>query len=168
MSSRWAAIWKDFNPLTYGLTMLLYLAGYLGLTRLIMLLLRRAGWGTMFMSLLVTILLILLGCGIPLSIHLMEPFWRSDYSLLEVSNPFWTLMEMSEDSLPIGEQLAVMALLGAPAGLIVLLNLPTIAREVQQVRAAKPRRVVEDDKSLRPAAEPLRKNPWDDGQPASG
>ncbi|MDZ4780461.1 MAG: hypothetical protein SGJ19_09440 [Planctomycetia bacterium] len=159
---------KDFNPLTFGMVMFLYLAGYLGLTRLIMLLLRRAGWGTMFMSLLVTILLILLGCGIPLSIHLMEPFWRSEYSLVEASNPFWTLMEMSEDSLPISQQLAVLALLGLPTGLIVLLNLPTIAREVQQVRASKPRRVVEDDKSLQPSAEPLRKNPWDDGQPANG
>ncbi len=154
---------KDFNPLTFGLTMLLYLTAYLGLTRLIMLLLRRAGFGTMFMSLLVNILLILMGCGVPLSIHLMEPVWRGDYSLIEVSNPFWTLIEMSEDSLPIGDQLQVMALLGLPAGLMLLLNLPSIAREIQQVRAAKPLRVIEDDRSLQPAAEPERKNPWDEG-----
>lgn len=154
---------KDFNPLTFGLTMLLYLTAYLGLTRLIMMLLRRAGWGTMFMSLLVNILLILLGCGVPLSIHLMEPVWRGDYSLIEISNPFWTLVEMFGDKLPIRDQLKVMALLGAPAGLLLLLNLPSIAREVQQVRAAKPRRVVEDDRSLQPAAEPERKNPWDEG-----
>lgn len=158
---------KDFNPLMFGLTMFFYLAIYLGLTRLIMLLLRRAGYGTMFMSLLVNILLILLGCGIPLSIHLMEPYWRSDYTLLEVSNPFWTLAEMSGANLPFQVQLMVLTLLAAPAGLIVLLNLPTIAREVQQVRAAKPRRVVEDDRAKQPVAAPERKNPWDDGPPVA-
>lgn len=154
---------SDFSPLTFGLTLLLYLTAYLGLTRLVILLLRRSGRGTMFMSLLVNVLLILFGCGVPLSIHLMSPGWRAEYTLLEVSNPFWTLTEMSGNSLPVGDQLQIMALLGLPAGLILLANLPSIAREVQQVRAAKPRRVADDDQSLRPTSAPEKRNPWDEG-----
>jgi hypothetical protein len=153
----------DFDPLVFGLTMFLYLMFYLGLTRLILMVLRRAGWGTMFMSLLTCILLVIFGCGVPLSIHLMSTNWRADYSIMEVTNPFWTLAEMSGNQLPIADQLQVMALLGSAAGFIFLLNLPSIAREVQQVRAAMPKRVSDDNAAMRPAAAPEKKNPWDDG-----
>ncbi len=153
----------DFNPMIFGLTMFLYLAFYLGLTRLLIMLLRRAGWGTMFMSLLVSVLLVLFGCGVPLSIHLMSSDWRASYSIVEATNPFWTLGEMTGNRLPVVEQFYILAILGFPAGVLFILNLPSIAREVQQVRAALPRRVAEDDAALQPAAAPEKKNPWDDG-----
>ena len=49
----------------------------------------------------------------------------------------------------------------AAAICVLLLNLPGVVRELQRVRSALPKRVVEDEAELHPPPEALPKNPWD-------
>jgi hypothetical protein len=48
------------------------------------------------------------------------------------------------------------------AGVVFLLNLPALRRELAYVRVAKPQRVVQEEADLAPPApEPVPESPWD-------
>lgn len=111
--------------------------------------LRRVTSAGLALSILLQILLVLIGCLVPLVIHWTSPNLRySNYSLLHISNPFWTLAEVGDNqSLPI--QTPYLLIFVPMAAVVVFsLNLPGLIREIRNIRIVKPQRVSEDDAKL--------------------
>lgn len=138
----------------FGVIEFCYLVIYLGLGRWLTALLRRFNQGKLLLGVLVQVLLLLFGCGAPLTIHLMIADMRNDYSLLEITNPFWTLEEIIEHRSLTPEVTVALLILPFVAGIVFLGNLPSVVTAVRQVRIAKPRRVAEEDEMLE-----LERNP---------
>lgn len=143
-----------------------YLTIYLGLGLLLIGMLRHMSQTGLVLSLLIQILLLLLGCGVPLLVQTMTPRWgQSGYSLWQMSNPFWTLAEIVDSStLPV-ETPILLTVLPIAALIVFTLNLPAILRELRHVRIAKPMRVAEEDAQLAARfapTQPTRLSPWDD------
>jgi len=143
-----------------------YVVFYLGLGLLLMRAIRRVAHVGLLMSVLLQIALIAAGCLVPLVIQLTSPILRDwGYSLLHVTDPFWTLVEVIDGrSLP-PQTPVLLVILPLAALAVFALNLPGLGRELQSVRIAKPERVAREDAEraarLHPAAGPLPKNPWD-------
>ena len=151
--------------LAFGALVACYLVIYLGLGLLVLRLLRRLGQGGWLLAVIVHPALLAVGIGVPLVIQLTSAAMRSaGYSLLQISNPFWTLAEIGDrPTLPLEAPL-LLTLLPLAAAVVFVLNLPGIVREVRYVRIATPRRVAEEDAELHPEtrpAEPMRASPWD-------
>jgi hypothetical protein len=142
-----------------------YVVIFLGLGRLIVRVLQRVAPVGIALSVLVQILLLVAGCGIPLTVYLMSPHRGLGYSLMHITNPVWTLVEMV-DGPGIGYEPLVQFLLVGTGTLIYLVNLPGIAAEVRHVRVAKPLRVAQEDALAAAQSAPPRAktNPWDEGE----
>jgi hypothetical protein len=147
-----------------GFTGWAYIIAYLGLGSLVIAGLRRVATVQMTAAVLIQLLLILAGSGIPSTVQLMNPRLRLlDYSYLQITNPFWTLSYVG-DIAPPGECVRILILVSVAATCVLLLNLPRVGRELSNVRMAPPSRVLEDELELHPPAPPRPTNPWDDGQ----
>jgi hypothetical protein len=134
---------------------LCYITIYLGVGRLLSAGLRWLNQPSMLLSVLCQVLMLLIGCGIPLTIHLMMVDLRRDYSLIEISNPFWSLIEVVEArSGPTPEVIVLLLVLPVVAAVVFLANLPSVVSAVRQVRIAKPQRVAEEDQFIE-----LQRNP---------
>ena len=155
---------KFENLATLGILVLGYSAFYLGLGRLILGAARRLSVVGAMTSVLVHVLLILAGCGIPLVIHMMSDSRMSGYNLLHVTNPFWSITEVVErPGMMYGP--AVIAIVGAAGLAMFVLNLRSILEEVRFVRAASPTRVAEEDAArtaIFEQATHLPRSPWDE------
>ena len=137
-----------------------YLVAYLGLGRLLITVLRRVAKVTMLAAVLINFLLLLAGSGIPMIIQMMSVDLRkSGYTLLQVTNPFYTLYTVARGELPSDATVPLMAV-PAAAVCVLLLNLPAVVRELQQVRVAAPQRVLDDDAELL-SPPPGPSSPWD-------
>lgn len=148
--------------LVYGALVVAYVTAYLGTGLLLIRILHRFGRVPMLLGVLIQLLLALAGCAVPAVLQTMTggDFYGS-YSLLHVSNPFWTLIHVCDDpTLPI-ETGAILLLVSLAALVVFLLNLPWVAREVREVRMAKPRRVAEEDAAQAAPPQPVRTSPWD-------
>jgi hypothetical protein len=150
-----------------GIVVVAYVAFYLGMGTLILRGVRRVSEVTMLLPILIQTLLLLLGCGMPVVIQMMTPSLRyADYTLLQLSNPFWTLAHMFDGGALPPETPWIVSVVPAAAGIVLALNLPGIAGELRNVRVAKPARVAEEDDQLaaarRPPQPPRRQSPWDD------
>lgn len=148
------------------LAMLFYLVAYLGITRLIVVLLRRFIAVNMFASVLLHVVVPLLGVLVPLVLQalltslLNAPY---EYTPLQASNWIWTLATVADFNSASAEvSLMIMALV---AIMVFLGNLISAAKEVQLVRLETPNRVLQDDQKNRPAPV-VRKGPWDEPAPA--
>ena len=113
---------------------------------------------------LVHVLLLLAGCGIPLVIHLMSDRRVSGYNLLHVTNPFWSIAEVVDrPGMVYGP--AVVTIVGTAGLAMFVLNLRSILEEVRFVRAASPTRVAEEDAArtaIFEQATNLPRSPWDE------
>jgi hypothetical protein len=133
----------------FGIVGMSYVICYLGLGLLILRELGRFIATGMMLSYLVQILLLLLGCVVPVVIEWSVPSLQSSgYSLLHIANPFWTLAQFfqrffSSATFQIGEY----AIVPIMAVIVLLLNLPGLIREVRSVRIIKPQRVLEEDEA---------------------
>lgn len=139
-----------------------YLAIYLGLGRLILEALRRFGEVRLTLRILVNLLLVMLGSGIPWVIQVSNPSTRNlGYTLLQVTNPVWTIWECCTRSLPMDYAVLAIVLPVAALG-VMMLNLPSLARELAQVRVVPPGRVQEEDAQLaaEAAGPPQPASPW--------
>ncbi len=143
---------------------LCYMAIYLGLTRLILLALRPYTQVTLMLAVLIHVMLVLAGTLVPLTIQLSLNSYRTGYSLLQVSNFFWTLEEIiGRQGIPAGDLTVVLTAVPLLAALVVLFNLPSVGRELRQQRVAAPQRVQQEEQLLHPAPEPPRYvSPWDE------
>jgi hypothetical protein len=148
-----------------GFLAIAYMAFYLGVGKLMLAWLRQYSIVGALTSVLVHVLLVLAGCGIPLVIHLMSDYRMTGYSLLHVANPFWSIAEMLESrGSTYGSSVALTV--GAAAFVMVLLNLRSIFEEVRLVRASSPSRVAEEDAArmaLYAQAANAPRSPWDEG-----
>jgi hypothetical protein len=141
-----------------------YVAIYLGLTRLLVLALRKVADVGIFLTVLLNILLALMGTMVPFTIAYSSYSLRATgYSLLQISNWWWTFMELFDNRALPPETPVLRVVLPTTAALVVLLNLFSVVREVRQLRVAKPKRVVEEDILLHPPPpEPVYKSPFED------
>ena len=155
------------NAITWGAfagCILGYVAGYLGITRLLIVAVRRVTP----VSLLATFLChVIVACGgvlFPLLIQAMVSwgnYTNFEYTLLQLPNWIWTLNETIERTTFGGGELAV--IVGCAGAAVFVANLITAAREVEYVRLQAPQRVIEDDLALHPqVVKPVRKSPWDE------
>lgn len=150
--------------LMFCILCLSYLAIFLGLGRIVMAWLTRWTTITIATRVLVHVVLLFVATVVPLTIQMTLTNMRYDgYTLLQASNPFWTLAEATSYTPP-GELYSVTAILGVIGLIVFCFNLPAVAEEVRQVRIAAPKRVAEEDAELAAAlapAEPIKTNPWD-------
>jgi len=145
-----------------GIVATSYLAIFLGTSALLIRGIRRVSDVKLTLPVLVNLLLLLLGSGVPWAIQMSSSRMRNwEYSLLQISNPMWTLDEICFHSAPPEMPALVLALAGV-AVMILLLNLPALYDELKQVRVVRPPRVAEEDAELARAASPGGpKSPWD-------
>lgn len=141
-----------------------YLAIYLGLGKLVLDALRRVIPVGLFLRFAVQVLLVLVGTIIPLAVQLSSRSMRNDgYSLLQITNCFWTVSQFMGTSAPTEKDMLVL-LLPAAAILVLLANAGSILKEVGRVRVAPPERVAVDNAEieavLHPAVE-VHTSPWD-------
>ncbi len=155
---------------------LAYLAFYLGLTRLAVLVLRakRVHVG-LLVSLLLMVVLSGAGALVPFFGHvwLTRGFSDAYYSVLQTSNWVWTIGEWVDGSVLLGGDLIVATIAVAAGGLLAFCaNLALAYREVERTRVATPTRVVEDEQLLHPRKEVTSTDvgdPWgDDGEGLGG
>jgi hypothetical protein len=143
-----------------------YMVVYLGTGKLLLDLIQRSTPTTIVHRFVVHVLLMLAGCGIPMVIELSLYDPRlPGYSLLEITNPVWTLSTIAGGSIPTSDMPVLVGVLSLAAAGIFLANLPSVVAEVRNVRIAKPARVADEDAELAAAvaipAEPVRTSPWD-------
>jgi len=142
-----------------------YLAIYLGLGFMAMRLLRKVMRAGMLVSVLVQIVLFLFGVIAPWTFQASQSRWYgSDYSYLQITNPFWTLSHVSSTATADSDRFAILLLVSAVALAVFLLNLPAVAREMRQSRVERPRRVEEEDNLLaaqKSPPQPVHTSPWD-------
>ncbi len=160
-------LWNPQEKMFYAsLLGLCYLTIYLGLGKLLLGAVRPApteGVGIV-LRVALNVLLVALGAGIPLVIQMSsDNLQNSGYSLLHITNPFWTVVEVVHPFRALPTEISVLLVaLPAAAGLVLLLNLAAVVAEVRQVRIARPTRLVEEDAERSPAARPLAPtSPWD-------
>lgn len=165
----------------FGLVCLGYCAAYVGLTRLVHLLVRRYFYVGLMFSLLVLILFLVLGAAGPFVLEAMvHQDVEFDYSPLQTSNWLWTSVEMVDDSLMtsrvpspvlplVSEGVVIVMLVGGTGLFFFAINVILALREVEAVRQETPQRVKDDDQQLKledaPAQSPA--SPWDESESES-
>jgi hypothetical protein len=137
----------------FSALVLVYVAAYLGTTRLLVGSTSRWTQPGPLGALVITITLCVFGCILPWTCQML--LWRvfgETYSAAQTTNWIWTLTELVDrNSSPrVGLPLAVMVVLAA---VIAIANLFMAGREVGQHRTASPRRISEDDNALHPKQE---------------
>ena len=141
-----------------------YVTAYLGVGRLLVLLVRQYIYTGLILPLLIHIVLAALGGFTPAVVGgWIQGFSDVSYTPLQVTNWAWTLIEAGKGDLW-SEPLVPIAVYSF-AGIIALVNLVLAMHEVEQVRLQTPQRVVDDEIQLHPekAAPPHRPaSPWDD------
>jgi hypothetical protein len=141
-----------------------YLIIYLGIGKLILATIGRFADVRLATRLLVQVVLVMLGGGIPWVFQMTHPLLRnSGYTLWQITNPVWTIWECCYKSVPVGAGTVLVTVLPLAALVVFGLNLPSVTAELKQVRLPKPRRVAEEDAELaaQAAGVPVRSSPWD-------
>ena len=166
----------DWGVIGFGLACLGYCAAYVGLTRMVHLLVRRYFYVGLMFSLLVLILFLVLGSAGPFVLEaILYSDLSFDYSELQVSNWLWTSVELTDaDMLTSGGPSAVLPFLDTGPLVLMLvaitgflffaLNVILALREVEAVRQETPDRVIEDDRERNPDqdGEKPAASPWDE------
>jgi hypothetical protein len=135
--------------LSYAALGLSYIIIYLGLGLLLMRVIRRFAAAGILMSVLIQVLMLLMGCLVPLIIQLTMPHLRNqNYSLLQITNPFWTLTEVVGPRPPLIQLPILLAFVPLTAVVVFIMNLRGLIREVRNIRIIKPQRVLEEDAEL--------------------
>lgn len=155
---------------TFLVILCCYAIIYVGVGRLLMRAMGRVVVEGPVVSFLLNVILVAIGVLAPfiLQMSLAGSIMSDDYSVLQVSNPFWTAIEAIDRDLgsagigPFGLPLVALILVQA-AGLVFIANLLLSAGEIVPPRAPVPVRVLRDDRELHPVKEgPVApKNPWD-------
>lgn len=163
--SGWSSRHVD-QILAFGVLGFSYVTIYLGLGLLLVRLLRRFLHVEVLLAVLVQCLLLLVGIFVPWVVQSMY-LHDADYeqfSLVRLPDPICSLVHVFDrPSLP-AEAFLLLTVVPAAGLIVFVLNLPAVAREVQQVRIAKPKRVAEEDAELaaqKAPPEPARISPWD-------
>ena len=139
-----------------------------------MILLRKIIPAGIVLAVLLHIFLVIAGILAPIVVQ-MALFGDDDYTVLQISNPFWTLLDVVnggdawDGALAIGSINIplVTVLLGLAAGAMLVVQLLFVSIEIRpHVRAATPQRVEEEEAELHPPPPIGPTSPWDDEPPA--
>ena len=149
------------SVLVGGFALVCYLTIFLGLGKLIVAWIGRFVGRNTAMPILIHFMLLLFAVLIPFAID-WTMFGTSDYSLLHITNPFWTATEFLDGSGWPLEGPLILVLLSAVALAILLANWRSLKRELSYLRAKSPQRLIEDDAEMAPTVEPVRSSPWDE------
>ena len=140
-----------------------YVTAFLGIGRLAIVALRRWAYVPMSAGFLLHAILLLTGVGVPTVIQLTSRNLRnSGYSLIQMSNPFWTLGELLDHGPAAVQAPVLLVVIPAAAMLTLYFNLRLVAGELMHHRIAVPLRVAEDDLAARNAPTEKQASPWDD------
>jgi hypothetical protein len=119
-----------------------YVVLYLGLGKLVVRWLRRWLSAGFIGGVAVQGLVLAVGTGVPLVIYGMGPMRGDGYTLLQMTNPFWTLAEAIDDRAGALDIDLVAYIVPTLAVVVFLLNLPGVIAEIRHVRIAAPARVL--------------------------
>jgi hypothetical protein len=142
-----------------------YVAGYLGITRLLVVAARRYTPVAMPATFLLHILVATGGILLPFFIQGGISGWNYsdfDYSALHLTNWFWTMGELLSRGTSGSAGFAAFIIVPV-SGIIFAINFFMASREVHHVRQAAPVRVIQDEAALHPEA-PRKRNPWDESK----
>jgi ABC-type transport system involved in multi-copper enzyme maturation permease subunit len=153
------------DPVLLSFMLFCFLVGYLGVGRLIILAVRTRYPLGLFPSLLVHVVLAALGAVVPTVFQLMlHRVFGSDYGPIQAVNWAWTMNAIMENDFWQGGGIfgfSANVIIAPTLALIVFIaNLLFAVKEVEQVRAASPQRVLDDQRKAVPDAK--TKSPWDD------
>ncbi len=141
-----------------------YVAIYLGVGLRILRAMRRRGSQVgLLMTLMVQFLLLTFGTLIPLLLSSLQRY-NTQYSLLQITNPFWSTSAVLFDrgiGLADGNFVALITLVPLTALIVFALNVRDLTQEMHFVRTASPERITEDD-ALRSQPQRKKTSPWDD------
>jgi ABC-type transport system involved in multi-copper enzyme maturation permease subunit len=139
-----------------------YVVAFLGFGRLIIYSLRRWVYVPMAAAFLLHLVLAFAAIMVPLVIQLSSRELRnSDYSLLQITNPLWTLTELSEGGVSAVNGEILIWIIPAAAFAALMLNMRSVATELLYHRIAPPVRVAEDEIELHPAPAAKPSSPWE-------
>jgi hypothetical protein len=139
-----------------------YIVAYLGVGLLLVTALRKFATVTMLACVLIHLLLLLAGFGVPYAIKSMSLKMReADYSFIQITDPFYSLAHVGDGGL-ITDAAVIGLIVPAVAICVLLLNMPSIIRELRVIREAAPARVIQDEVELHPLPEEQPQNPWDE------
>ncbi len=157
---RWLSRDQSFYFLTLGWC---YVVAYLGVGRLLIGFIRRFTFVSLTAGFLLHIILLLAGCGIPQILSYMSGSLQfgTEYTLLHLSNPVWTLQTLIVQGAVVGQTWMVLLVVGFVALIVLLLNISSVAVEIQHHRRLLPGRVAEDEATLHPEPEAGPSNPWE-------
>lgn len=139
------------SVLPLGMTLLGYMMFFLGITHLLISLVRTKGSVTPFVSLVATLLMMSLGCIIPYALGMYTNNFRSfAWDISQITNWAWTLQQMFGRG---GSPPQLYLLVFAMGLLAVLANLWYVGRDVMIRRVSTPQRVLEELAALNPLPE---------------
>ncbi len=140
-----------------------YVVLYLGVGKLLIGICRRFAFVSLTAGFLLHIILLLFGCGGPQILALTFSSLRSggQYTLLHITNPLWTLIELLDSGPAAIDAWTVLFVVGSSAVVVLLFNMRSVAVEIQHHRRALPARVAEDEAVLHPEPEEGPANPWE-------
>jgi hypothetical protein len=141
-----------------------YLVIYLGIGNLLLRVLSRWINVTLPGAVLLQIIMLTIGIGLPWLMRFWIGVYGEQYFLLHLSDPFWSSAIAVESSAASMYVWLVLLFVLPAAVLVFFLNLLYIVPAVRAVRIAKPQRVTEEDEALAAALKPapLPTNPWDE------
>jgi hypothetical protein len=139
-----------------------YVVAFLGFGRLFINVLRRWVYVPMAAAFLLHVIVLLVAIGAPTIIQMTSRELRyQGYSLLQMSNPVWTLEELMTRGVGAVSGEILILLIPAAAIVALLLNMRSVATELLHHRIAVPIRVAEEEAVLHPPPEPKPSNPWE-------
>lgn len=139
-----------------------YVVAYLGIGLLVVRALRKIAVVTMLASVLIHFLLLLAGFGIPYAIKSMSVTMRdADYSYLQITDPFFSMIHLFDGGVSADANVIGLIVVGFSL-CVLILNMPSVIRELRIVREAAPARVLLDEAELHPPPEALPQNPWEE------
>jgi hypothetical protein len=142
-----------------------YVAGYLGIVRLFVSLVRRYVPLNMLSIFLLQLVVGLMGALLPFLFVTIQTIGDPSgwyYSEYQLPNWFWTMYELTWPTTRVTISWMLPGAVFAVGSIIFLLNLYDAAHEAEQVRTLAPNRVQQDDAVLQPTAPKKKKNPWDE------
>lgn len=140
-----------------------YAACYLGIGRLVVSAVRRVTEVSMLGCFLIQVLCLLAGSGLPFVVDTATDTLRvADMPSLTFPSPTWNVPKVGDGDLSAVAEDALLVTVGSLTLVVVLSNLVAAGKEARQLRIAKPKRIVEDDRELNPEPEPQPTNPWGD------
>ena len=123
-----------------------YVIFYLGVTSLTLEVLRMFGKIGLFISLMVGVVILTMGAGIPpLAQQWAEQRTNITYSPAQAFNWVWSIGEVVDGDISHTKNPGTLVIMGFSALLVLVVNLGLAVRDVMVVAEAVPRRVLEDD-----------------------